>query len=96
MDAIGWLITAAAVVLALVAIAAAPRLKRDNLRRQLDGGGGSFAGVGSGLDAVWRPSADEARADWEAQVELPAPAPAPGDKGRRQEGRIVIDIPPGA
>ena len=73
----------------------APRLKRDNLRRQLEGGGGSFAGVGVGLDAVWRPSADEARADWEAQVEIPAPAPTPGDKGRLRGGRIVIEVDPG-
>ena len=94
MDAIGWVITASAVVLALVVVAAAPRWKRDNLRRQLEGGGGSFAGVGIGFDAVWRPSADEARADWEAQVEMPAPAPSPGDKGRMQDGRIVIEVEP--
>ena len=81
-------------MLAIVAVALAPRLKRNNLRRQLDGGGGSFAGVGVGLDAVRRPSADEARADWEAQVEMPAPAPSPGDKGRMQDGRIVLDVSP--
>ncbi len=92
MDAIGWLIMAAALVVTVVAVALAPRLKRDNLRRQLDGGGGSFAGVGVGFDAVWRPSAEEARADWEAQVEMPAPAPSPGDKGRMEDGRIVIDV----
>lgn len=92
MDAIGWLVTAAALGVTVVAVALAPGLKRDNLRRQVEGGGGSFAGVGMGLDAVWRPSAEEARADWEAQVEMPAPAPTPGDKGRMQEGRIVIDI----
>jgi hypothetical protein len=94
VDAIGWVIMAGAVVLAVAAVALAPRLKRDNLRRQLEGGGGSFAGVGSGMDAVWRPSADEARADWEAQVEMPAPAPSPGDKGRMQDGRIVLDVTP--
>ena len=76
----------------VVGIAIAPRLKRDNLRRQLEGGGGSFAGVGAGFDSVWRPSAEEARADWEAQVEMPAPAPSPGDKGRMEDGRIVIAI----
>ena len=92
MDAIGWLITAAALAITVVAVALAPRLKRDNLRRQVEGGGGSFAGVGMGLDAVWRPSAEEAHADWEAQVEMPAPAPTPGDKGRMEEGRIVIDV----
>jgi hypothetical protein len=94
VDAIGWAVTAAAVILVVVAVALAPRLKRDNLRRQFEGGGGSFAGVGVGLDAVWRPSADEARADWEAQVEMPAPAPTPGDKGRMEEGRIVIQVDP--
>ena len=94
MDAVGWVITAGVVVLAIVAVALAPRMKRNNLRRQLDGGGGSFAGVGVGLDAVWRPSADEARADWEAQVEMPAPAPSTGDKGRMQDGRIVLDVSP--
>ena len=82
MDAIGWLITGAARRVSLaVAVALAPRLKRDNLRRQLEGGGGSFAGVGVGFDAVWRPSAEEARADWEAQVEMPAPAPVTGRQG---------------
>ena len=92
MDPIAWLIIATAAVLAVVGAALAPRLKRDNLRRQLEGGGGSFAGVGAGFDAVWRPSAEDARADWEAQVEMPAPAPSPGDKGRMQDGRIVIDV----
>jgi hypothetical protein len=92
MDAIAWLIIVTVLVLVVVAIALAPRLKRDNLRRQLDGGGGSFAGVGAGFDAVWRPSADEARADWEAQVEMPAPAPSPGDKGGVDDGRIVIVV----
>jgi hypothetical protein len=92
MDSVGWLVTAAALAATAVGVALAPRLKRDNLKRQLNGGGGSFAGVGVGLDAVWRPSAEEARAGWEAQVELPAPAPSPGDKGRMQDGRIVIDV----
>ena len=92
MDAIGWLITAASLGSALVMAALAPRLKRDNLRRQLEGGGSSFAGVGMGLDAVWRPSAEDARADWEAQVEMPAPAPTPGDKGRMEDGRIVVEV----
>lgn len=92
MDAIGWLVAALVVALAIVGVLLAPRLKRDNLRRQLEGGGGSFAGVGVGFDAVWRPSAEDARADWEAQVELPAPAPSPGDKGRMEDGRIVIEV----
>jgi hypothetical protein len=92
MDVIGWLVIAAAIALTLAGAALGPRLKRDNLRRQLEGGGGSFAGVGVGLDAVWRPSAEESRAAWEAQVELPAPAPSPGDKGRMEDGRIVIEV----
>jgi hypothetical protein len=83
-----------AVVVATVALVAlAPRLKRDHLRKQLDGSaGGSLAGVGSGFDAVWRPSAEDAHADWEAAVELPAPAPTPGDKGRIEDGRLIIRV----
>jgi len=50
----------------------------------------SFGGLGSGLDVVWRPTAEEAHADWEMQVELPAPTPIPGDKGRIHDGKIVI------
>jgi len=50
----------------------------------------SLSGLGSGLDVVWRPTAEEAHADWEMQVELPALAPIPGDKGRIHDGRIVI------
>ena len=92
MDPIAWLVVGALVVLGAVALALAPRLKRDNLRRQLEGGGGSFSGIGAGFDVVWRPSAEEARADWEAQIELPAPAPTPGDKGHVDDGRIVIDL----
>ena len=92
MDAFAWLIAAVIVLLAVGGLAFAPRLKRDNLRRQLQGGGGSLSGIGAGFDVVWRPSADEARAQWEAQVEMPAPAPTPGDKGRLRDGRIVIDL----
>lgn len=51
-------------------------------------GGG---GMGSALDAVWRPSAEEAHAQWEAQIEMLAPAPTPGDKGF-DDGRIVIRL----
>jgi len=89
VDTVGWLVLAGAVIAALVAVALAPRWKRDNLRRRLEGGGGSLAGIGGGLDAVWRPSAEDAHAQWEAQVELPAPAPAPGD-GDLDGGKIVI------
>lgn len=87
------LVVAAVAAVTVVLVALAPRLKRDHLRRQLDGtAGGSLAGVGSGFDAVWRPSADEARANWEAQVELPAPAPSPGDGGAIDDGRLIIRV----
>ncbi|MET0828135.1 MAG: hypothetical protein ABWY26_01330 [Microbacterium sp.] len=92
MDAFAWLIVAVVVLLTVVGLALAPRLQRDNLRRQLEGGGGSLSGIGAGFDIVWRPSADEAKAQWEAQVEMPAPAPTPGDKGELRDGRIVIDV----
>jgi hypothetical protein len=92
VDSIAWLVVGALVVLAFVALRLGPRLKRDNLRRQLEGGGGSLSGIGAGFDVVWRPSAQEAIAQWEAQVEMPAPAPTPGDKGHMRNGRIVIDL----
>jgi hypothetical protein len=92
VDPLAWLVATALVALAVVGVCLAPRLKRDNLRRQLDGGGGSLSGIGAGFDVVWRPSADEARADWEAQVEMPAPAPSPDGSGRLRDGRIVIDV----
>jgi len=93
MDAIGGLVVAAVIAITVAVVSFAPRIRRNQLRRQLEGtAGGSLAGVGSGLDAVWRPSAEEAHADWEAQVEMPAPAPAPGDLGRVEDGRLVIRI----
>ncbi|WP_345802625.1 hypothetical protein AAIB33_05905 [Microbacterium sp. AZCO] len=91
MDASGWVFAAVLAGATVAMIAAAPALTRDHRRRQADGRAPS-GGLGSGLDAVWRPSAEEAHADWEAQVELPAPAPAPGDKGRMEDGRIVIEV----
>ena len=93
MDEFGWVVVAAVAATTVVLTALAPRFKRDQLRKQLDGtAGGSLAGVGSGFDSVWRPSAEEAHADWEAQVEMPAPAPSPGDKGRIENGRLVIHV----
>ena len=93
MDLIGMLAFAVVAVVTVVLISLAPRFKRDQLRKQLEGtAGGSLAGVGSGFDSVWRPSAEEAHAQWEAQVELPAPAPTPGDKGRIEDGRLVIRV----
>ena len=93
MDAIGWVVVTMVLAVTVVLIALAPRFKRDHLRKQLDGtAGGSLAGVGSGFDSVWRPSAEDAHADWEAQVEMPAPAPSPGDKGNIDDGRLVIRV----
>lgn len=93
MDAVGWMVLAGVALATVVLIALAPRFKREHLRKQLDGtAGGSLAGVGSGFDSVWRPSAEEAHAEWEAQVEMPAPAPIPGDKGRVEDGRLVIEV----
>lgn len=82
---------AAAVVLAATAVmlALTPLIRRDTRRRWARGISGG--GLGSALDAVWRPSAEDAHAQWEAQIEMPAPAPSPGDKGL-DEGRIVIDL----
>jgi hypothetical protein len=90
MDTVGWVVIAVALAATVVLIACAPMLKAGQRRRQLEGRAPS-GGLGSGLDAVWRPSAEDAHADWEAQVEMPAPAPLPGDKGRVENGRIVID-----
>ena len=93
MDAIGWAVMGVVCTTTLVLIALAPRLKRDHLRKQLEGeAGGSLSGVGAGFDAVWRPSAEDAHAQWEAQLETPAPAPTPGDKGTVDEGRMVIEV----
>ncbi|MDY0909673.1 hypothetical protein [Microbacterium sp. CFBP9034] len=93
MDLIGMLALAVVAVVTVVLISLAPRFKRDQLRKQFEGNaGGSLAGIGSGFDSVWRPSAEEAHAGWEAQVELPAPAPTPGDKGRIEDGRLVIRV----
>lgn len=84
-------VIAAVVVLAATAVVLAltPLIHRDTRRRWADGMSGG--GVGSALDAVWRPSAEDAHAQWEAQIETPAPAPSPSDKGL-DEGRIVIEL----
>lgn len=93
MDAAAWAVTGGAVLTAVALVAAAPALHRAHLRRQRAGGGGAIAGLSSGLDAVWRPSAEDAHADWESQLELPAPSPSPDDSGRIADGTIVIGIP---
>jgi hypothetical protein len=91
MDLVGWIVVGVVVAATGVLVGLAPVLKRDHRRRQLEGRAPS-GGLGSGLDTVWRPAAEDAHREWEAQVELPAPAPAPGDKGRVANGRIVIDL----
>lgn len=92
MDAIGWILGAATIVATTALIALAPRLHRAQRLRQERGAGGALAGVGAGLDSVWRPSVEEARTEWDASVEAPAPAPIPGDKGLIDGRRIVIDV----
>lgn len=45
-----------------------------------------------GFDDIWRPTAAEAHAIWEAKQITPAPAPVPGDgPGMIRDGRIVIE-----
>ena len=96
MDAIAWMVAAAALAAVVVIVALAPRIARRERERRTSGGG--MGGLGAGLDAVWRPSAEEANAQWRAQIEVPAPAPTPGDKGRDagriEGGRITIETRP--
>jgi hypothetical protein len=93
VDATGWAVMTAALGAAVLLVSLGPRFKRAQMRRRIEGtAGGSLTGIGSGLDAVWRPSAEDAHAQWERQTELPAPAPTPGDKGDLDDGRIVIRI----
>lgn len=89
MDAISLVVVVAVLAATVAVLALAPLLRRDTRRRWEKGMGGG--GMGSALDAVWRPSAEEAHAQWEAQIEMPAPAPTPGDKGF-DDGRIVIRL----
>lgn len=45
-----------------------------------------------GFDEVWRPTAADAQAVWQAEQITPAPAPVPGDgPGVIRDGRIVIE-----
>jgi hypothetical protein len=92
VDVVAWAVLGLVVGVAIVLGALAPRLRRDNLRRQLAGGGGALSGVGAGFDAIWRPSAEEAHAQWQASTEMPAPAPAPSDRGL-DDGPLVVEIP---
>ncbi|GAA3034152.1 hypothetical protein [Microbacterium dextranolyticum] len=81
----------------LAALAAMPvwfaRYSWDTARRRRRGehvarpSGGTF-----GFDEVWRPTAAEAHAVWEAEQITPAPAPTPDDgPGVITGGRIVIE-----
>jgi len=91
VDAAAWVVIAAAASASFAVALSAPMLHRATRRRQERRHRSSFGGLGAGLDVVWRPSAEEAHADWEAQVVRPAPAPLPGETGRIDDGRIVID-----
>lgn len=93
MDLSGWLGLCAAVLVGVAGAFAMPAFLRDARRRQERGAGGSLSGISGGMDAIWRPSAEEAHAQWQAQLEVPAPAPTPGDKGDLDEGRLVIEVP---
>jgi cbb3-type cytochrome oxidase subunit 3 len=45
-----------------------------------------------GMDEMWHPSAENARAVWDAEQIIPAPAPLPGDgPGVIDGNRIVIE-----
>jgi len=93
MDLSGWIALAVVLALGIAGAIATPAFLRDARRRQQRGLGGSLSGIAGGMDAIWRPSAEEAHAQWEAQLELPAPAPIPGDKGDLDDGPVVIELP---
>lgn len=65
----------------------------DTHRRRRRGEHVGFSSGGlMGMDEVWRPTAAEAQAVWEAEQITPAPAPTPGDgPGVITDGRIVIE-----
>ncbi len=63
-------------------------------RRRKRGETGLHASGGmlGGIDDIWRPSAAQAHAAWEAEQITPAPSPIPGDgPGVIDGGRIVIE-----
>jgi len=93
MDVSAWIALGVIGILGLAGAAATPALLRDARRRQERGGGGSLGGISGGMDAIWRPSAEEANAQWLAQLEVPAPAPTPGDRGDLDDGPLVIEVP---
>jgi len=60
-------------------------------RGDTPGRAGSSGGL-LGIDEFFHPSAENARAVWDAEQVLPAPAPAPGDgPGVIDGNRIVIE-----
>ncbi|HEX5858903.1 MAG TPA: hypothetical protein VFY91_12430 [Microbacterium sp.] len=93
MDVSAWIALGVIVALGVAGAAATPALLRDARRRRERGGGGSLGGISGGMDAIWRPTADEAHAQWQAQLEVPAPAPTPGDRGDLDDGPLVIEFP---
>jgi len=93
MDASGWIALGIVLALGVAGAALTPALLRDARRRQRRGAGGSLSGIAGGMDAIWRPSAEEAHAQWEAELALPAPAPTPGDGGDLDDGPLVIELP---
>jgi hypothetical protein len=93
MDASGWVALGIVLALGVAGAAATPSLLRDARRRQRRGAGGSLNGIAGGMDAIWRPSAEEAHARWETELTLPAPAPTAGDKGDLDDGPLVIEVP---
>ena len=81
MDAVAWMVAAAALTAVVVVVALAPRIARAERGRRVSGGG--MSGVGAGFDAVWRPSAEEANARV-ARTDRGARArPEPGRQGPR-------------
>jgi hypothetical protein len=92
MDLGAWLFLGGLALAVCAVLTVAPALHRAQLRRYERGAAGGFSGLSSGFDAVWRPSVEDAHADWESAVELPAPAPLAGDRGRIEQGRIVIEV----
>ncbi|SBS74975.1 hypothetical protein [uncultured Microbacterium sp.] len=90
MDGVGGLMAGAAVVALLVyAVWYAADTRRRRRRGEVVAR--STGGV-IGFDEVWRPTAAEAQAVWEAEQITPAPSPVPADgPGVITGNRIVID-----